>query len=147
MQRRTLIAAAAQGAVALAATAGAASAGGPPAKGAPVGQYVDLSPVAIPALEGRKLRNYIFVAVRLKLTARADAQKLRERSPYFRDAMVRAAHRTAFNLASDFDRLDEARFKAMMLAEAIRIAGPGMIAGVAFNSPPQAQRRTRRQGI
>ncbi len=146
MQRRTLIAAAAQGAVALAVTAGAASASGPPAKGAPVGQYVDLSPVAIPCLEGRKLRNYIFVAVRLKLTARADAQKLRERTPYFRDAMVRAAHRTAYNLPTDFDRLDEARFKAMMLTEATRLAGPGMIAGIAFTSPPQAQHRTRRPG-
>jgi len=111
-----------------------------------VGQYVDLSPVAIPCLDGRRLKNYIFVAVRLKLTARADAQHLREKSPYFRDAMVRAAHRIGYNPPTDFDRLDEPRFKLMVQSEAAKIAGPGIIAGVVFTSPPQAQHRTRRPG-
>jgi hypothetical protein len=143
MRRRDLLAASAV----LAASAGSASASGPPAKAAPVGQYVDLSPVAIPSMAaGRRLKNYIFVAVRLKLTAHADAQALREKSPYFRDVMVRAAHRTAYNLATDYDRLDESRFRAMVLQEAARVAGPGKIAGVQFTSPPQAQHRTRRPG-
>ncbi|MBX7247814.1 MAG: hypothetical protein K1X35_02060 [Caulobacteraceae bacterium] len=142
MRRRDILAASAV----LAASASAAHASGAPAKGAPVGQYVDLSPVAVPSMEGRRLKNYIFCAVRLKLTPRADSQALRDKEPYFRDAIVRAAHRTAFNLPTDYDRLDEARFKAVMLQEAARIAGPGLIAGVQFTSPPQAQRRTRRPG-
>jgi hypothetical protein len=140
MRRRDILSAAP---VLVLASAGAASANEPP-RAAAVGQYVDLSPVAIPSLDGRRLRNYIFVAVRLNLTPHADAQKLREKSPYFRDAMVRAAHRVGYNLATDFDRLDEARFKQMVIAEATKITGPGMIAGVAFTSPPQPQRRTRR---
>ena len=146
MRRRDILSAAPIMAIpVLAASAGPASAE-PPAKGAPVGQYVDLSPVAIPCLDGRRLKNYIFVAVRLKLTPRADAQHLREKSPYFRDAMVRAAHRIGYNLPTDFDRLDEPRFKLMVQTEAGKITGPGIIAGVVFTSPPQAQHRTRRPG-
>lgn len=144
MRRREILSAALMTA-ASAAAASSAGAGAPPKKSETVGQYVDLSPLAIPSMEGRRLRNYIFVAVRVKLTARADPQKLRVKEPWFRDAIVRAAHRTAFNLPTDFDKLDEARFKAMATAEATKVAGPGLVAGVQFNGPPQPQRRTTRR--
>jgi hypothetical protein len=138
MRRRDLIAATAV----LAASASAASANeGRPA--AAVGQYVDLSPVAVPALDGRRLKNYIFVAVRLNLTARADPQKLRDREPYFRDAMVRAVHRAAYNPPGEFSKVDVARFRTMMMTEATRVAGPGMIGQVVITSQ-QPQHRTAR---
>lgn len=144
MRRREILSAALMTAASTVA-AGSAGASAPAKKSETVGQYVDLSPLAIPSMEGRRLRNYIFVAVRVKLTARADPQKLRDKEPYFRDAIVRAAHRTAFNLPTDFDRLDEARFKTMATAEATRVAGAGLVAGVQFNGPPQPQRRTTRR--
>ena len=41
-----------------------------------------------------QLVNYIFVNVRVNLTSRADVTKLREaKEPFFRDALVRDAHR------------------------------------------------------
>jgi hypothetical protein len=144
MRRRDLVSAALMSA-ASAAAAGTAGASAPPKKSETVGQYVDLSPLAIPSMEGKRLRNYIFAAIRVKLTPRADAQKLRDKEPWFRDAIVRAAHRAAYNLPTDFDRLDEPRFKAMATAEAGKVAGLGLVAGVQFTTPPQPQRRTTRR--
>ena len=144
MRRREILSAALMTAASAVAATSAGASAPPSKKNETVGQYVDLSPLAIPSMEGRRLRNYIFVAVRVKLTPRADPQKLRDKEPWFRDAIVRAAHRAAFNMPGDFDRLDEARFKAMATAEAGRIAGAGLVAGVQFTTPPQPQRRTRR---
>lgn len=144
MRRRDLVSAALMSA-ASAVAATAATAGAPPKKSETVGQYVDLSPLAIPSMEGRRLKNYIFAAIRVKLTSRADPQKLRDKEPFFRDAIVRAAHRAAYNLPTDFDRLDEPRFKAMAVAEATKVAGAGMVAGIQFTGPPQPRKRTTRR--
>ena len=69
------------------------------------GQYVELQPVGLPIVSGGRLVNYVFVYVRINLTSSANASRLREKEPFFRDAMVRAAHRTPFTLASDLGKL------------------------------------------
>jgi hypothetical protein len=66
------------------------------------GQYVDLSPVALPIVLNGRLINYVFVQVRINLTPSADAPKIREKEPWFRDALVRAGHRTPFTKATDY---------------------------------------------
>ena len=43
------------------------------------GQYVDLSPVALPIVVDGRLINYVFVYVRINLTASADLSRLRDR--------------------------------------------------------------------
>ncbi|ODT62048.1 MAG: hypothetical protein ABS77_08000 [Phenylobacterium sp. SCN 69-14] len=58
-------------------------------KDGPAGQYVDVSPVAIPILADGRLVNYVFVTFRVQLTAMADASKWRAKEPYFRDALAR----------------------------------------------------------
>src|SRR5436190_17401490 len=87
------------------------------------GQNVTLSPVALPIVVDGRLVNYVFVTLRLDLAPLANTSKLREKEPYFRDAIVRAAHRTPFTLPSDLTRIDEVRLKAAMLREATAIAG------------------------
>lgn len=126
MHRRSLIAAA----LPLALLAGAAHAG-PPAQ---VGQYVDLQPVGLPIVVRGQLVNYVFVYVRLNLAADADALRLRDKEPYFRDALVRAAHRTPFTLASDYNRIDQARLVQVMMREAAAIAGAGAVRSVVVTS-------------
>jgi hypothetical protein len=96
----------------------------------PAVHYVALSPVAMPVIVDGRVRNYIFVYIRLDLTPSADAQVWQDREPYFRDALVRAGHRTPFVLAHDWTHLDEAALKRAMMAEAGRIAGPGVVVGV-----------------
>ena len=107
-----------------------------------VGQYVDLQPVALPIVVRGDLLNYVFVYVRVNLTAGADVQKLRDKEPYFRDALVRDAHRTPFTLATDYEKIDEKRLSAVMLRDAQAIAGPGAIKSISIISQT-TQRRVR----
>lgn len=91
---------------------------------------VDLSPVGLPIVWDGKLINYVFVTLHLVVAPKADAAKLREKEPYFRDALVRSAHRTPFVRPWDFTHVDRPALTATMLREAGRIAGPGAIASI-----------------
>jgi hypothetical protein len=104
-----------------------------------VGQYVELQPIGLPIIADRRLVNYVFVYVRINLTDGANAAKLREKEPYFRDALVRAGHRTPFTLPSDLSKIDTARIVASLSRDAAVIAGPGQIRSVVVTS--QAPRR------
>ncbi|MFN3585003.1 hypothetical protein [Phenylobacterium sp.] len=108
-------------------------------EGKEVGQYVDLAPVALPIVAEGRLVNYVFVYVRINLTGKADVPRLREKEPHFRDALVRAGHRTPFTLASDYSKIDTAKLSATLQREATAIAGPGLIRSVVVTS--QSPRR------
>ena len=134
MQRRLLIALAPL--LILGSTAHASE--GPRAPKKDVGQYVDLQPLAMPIVVKGQLVNYVFVYVRLNLTTGADVTRMRPKEPYFRDALVRAAHRTPFVLATDYQKVDEAKLIAAMMREALVIAGPGQIkSAVVTSQAPQ----------
>ncbi len=105
------------------------------------GQYINVSPVAAPIVLKGQLINYIFVTLRLNLAPNVDALKMREREPYFRDALVRAAHRKPFVKPGDYTHVDEPALKAAMMNEAARIAGPHMITSIDIVSA-QPQRIT-----
>lgn len=105
-----------------------------------VGQYVDLSPVALPVVVSGQLVNYVFVTIRIQLTSQANAGRWRAKEPYFRDALVRAGHRTPFSRADNYTVLDADKLKAAMLREARAIAGPKDIASITIVS--QAPKRT-----
>lgn len=138
MDRRALIAAAV--ALAAAAAPNATWASEPKKEGkGDVGQYVDLQPVGLPIVFKGALVNYVFVYVRINLTSAANAARLREKEPVFRDALVRAGHRTPFTLPSDLDRIDAPRLTAALTSEAARIVGPGQIRSIVVTS--QAPRR------
>lgn len=99
-----------------------------------VGQYVDLQPVAMPIVVDSQLVNYVFVYVRVNLKSGADVTKLRDKEPFFRDALVRDAHRTPFVVPGDWDKIDEAKLVAAMTRDAMAITGPGVVASVAVTS-------------
>ena len=73
-----------------------------------VGQYVELQPVGLPIVTNGRLVNYVFVYVRINLTSSANVARLREKEPFFRDALVRAGHRTPFTDPKDLGRVNEA---------------------------------------
>ena len=98
---------------------------------ADAGQYVDLLPVGLPIVAQGKVVNYVFVHVRINLSSGANGAKLRDKEPFFRDALVRAGHRTPFTLASDYGRIDEVRLSASLKREAEAIAGAGQVRSVA----------------
>ena len=104
-----------------------------------VGQYVDLSPVGLPIVANGRLLNYVFVYVRINLTSGANVSKLREKEPFFRDALVRAGHRTPFVLPSDYNKINVPALTATLHREAAAITGPGQVRSVVVTS--QAPRR------
>ena len=129
--------------VILLAIAGPVRASEKAAPATPSGQYVDLAPVALPIVVEGQLINYVFVSTRLQLTASADAAKLRAKEPFFRDALVRAAHTTPFTNPNDYTVVDVARLQAVLLREATVIAGgKGVKAAVVMSQTPK-----RRQGL
>ena len=104
-----------------------------------VGQYVDLQPVGLPIVSKGQLVNYVFVNVRINLTTAANAAKLREKEPFFRDALVRAGHKTPFTDPANLSQVDAARLTAAVARDAGAIAGPGQVRSVVIVS--QAPRR------
>lgn len=89
-----------------------------------------MSPVALPVVAEGRVVNYVFVTLRLGLSRNADSTKLRAMEPYFRDALVRAGHRTPFVRPDTYTALDDARLKQSLLRAAAAIVGPGQVVSV-----------------
>ncbi len=102
---------------------------------------VKLASVGIPVFEGHQVINYLFLSIKINLTPKGDQTKLRDMEPYFRDVLVRAAHKTSFGQAGHDDRLDEARFKSVMMIEFTKVAGPGKIESVEIISQSPKNRK------
>jgi hypothetical protein len=70
-----------------------------------------------------KLKNYIFVNARMVVGPGKDLWKIREQSHFIRDAVLRAAHKTSFNLQGNFAKLDEKLATTECLKAANTIVG------------------------
>lgn len=134
MRRRQILAA-----LPFALVAGSAQAAGAEGKKAE-DRFVDLAPVALPIAVNGKLINYVFCSLRMNFSASADAALMRSKEPWFRDAIVRAGHRTPFTVATDYTLIDEARLKAVLLREAGAIVGARNIASVVLTRQEPKQR-------
>ncbi len=99
-----------------------------------VGQYVDLQPMALPLQLDGRLANYVFVNLRLNLTASANTAQWRAKEPFFRDAVVRAAYRTALQPAPNNQKFADAPLTAAVLREAVAITGPGVVKSVTISA-------------
>jgi len=134
MRRRDVIAA---GTAVVLGSASAARANDEPA-GAPV---LNLAAVGLPVIAEGRVRNYVFVTLRLHLRASATPEQLRHKEAFFRDALVKAGHRTPFTVASDWTRLDANAIAASVQRSASGIAGAGVVQRVEIVSQA-ARRRT-----
>ncbi|MGZ3305903.1 MAG: hypothetical protein ACXU8U_08585, partial [Asticcacaulis sp.] len=84
---------------------------------------VQLANIGIPVFTGRTVTNYLFVSIKIHLTARAPEAKFRDMEPYFRDAAVRAASKTSFADPQHSDKLDLPRFTAAMTSAFGQVTG------------------------
>jgi hypothetical protein len=128
MNRRQMIAAtsAAGLAASAAATANASSSGesgGDPAAAV----TANVTGVSLPVIADGRLRNYVFVGLRLHLKPGKAPEDIRAKEAFFRDALVRTAHRVPFTLADDWNRLHEGAINAAMLAISGVVMGPGFV--------------------
>jgi len=133
MRRRELIAASIAAPALAAATTTRAS--DRPAPGASLA----IAGVGLPIIAGGRLRNYVFVSLRLRLGGSATPESMRPKEAYLRDALVRAAHRTPFVIEDDWTRVDVAALSASLMRSAASIAGRGAVTRVEVVS--QAPRR------
>lgn len=124
MHRRTLIAAGTT--VALAPEVALAS--DPKPGAAPAA--VEIENLGLPVIADGRLRNYVFVKVRLVLAAGKPQDAVRAKAPHLRDALVRAAHATPFTRPNDWNSLDARALSAAMMRAAATIVGRGTIARV-----------------
>lgn len=122
-----------------AATAASASAGEPSAP-KPV-LPLEIAGIGLPVISEGRIRNYVFVTLRLTLGEGHTPDTMRAKVPYFRDALVRAAYRTPFLVANDWTRIDDAAVNTLLMAAAPALAEAGAVTRVevAFQSP---RRRT-----
>lgn len=137
MKRRDLIAAAAVSAV-----AAPAMAGGPGGGGSSEPPMISLLSVGLPVIAEGRVRNYVFLNIRLHVAPNHDLAPLRLKEPYFRDALVKAAHRTPFTVAGDYSQLDTAAIGRVLTAAATSLVGRGIITRVEVVSQ-LPRRRTR----
>ena len=70
----------------------------------------------------------MFVTVRLTLGSGATPELMRAKEPFFRDALVKAAHRTPFVVADDWTVVNATAVCATVMRLAPGIAGAGKIA-------------------
>ena len=89
-----------------------------------------MSPLALPIVVDGKLVNYVFVTMRLGLSSKADPEATRAKEPYFRDALVRAAHRTPFVRPDNYAAIDEPKMTAALMRETAAIVGPGVVTSI-----------------
>lgn len=101
---------------------------------------VDVSAIGAPIVWKGKVVNYVFLSAKLKLAPGQSLEALRTKEPYFRDALVRAAHRTPFVDPADLTRVDERALTAALMREAARIAGPRAFASATVVSQQPRQR-------
>ena len=139
MNRRSLIAAGTAALAGAAATSASASSSSdaPAAPAAPAA--LSIAGLGLPVIEGGRLRNYVFVALRLQLGRGKTVEQMRPKEAFFRDALVKAAHRTPFTVAGDWTRLNEQALSAAVVSAANAISGRGSITGVEIVS--QSPRR------
>ena len=103
------------------------------------GASLAIAGVGLPIIAGGRIRNYVFVSLRLHLGGSATPESMRPKEAYLRDALVRAGHRTPFVVADDWTRIDAAALSASLMRAAVRIAGRGAVTRVEVVS--QAPRR------
>lgn len=101
---------------------------------------VSLAALGLPVIADGRIRNYVFVNLRLHLAPDADPARVRAKEPYFRDALVRAGHRTPFTVAGNWSRLDGEAIVRSVMGAATRLVGPRVVRRVEIVSQTPRRR-------
>ncbi|MES2861888.1 MAG: hypothetical protein V4701_10465 [Pseudomonadota bacterium] len=107
---------------------------------------LNIAGVGLPIISGGRIRNYVFVTIRLYLGGGQTPETMRAKDPYFRDALVRAAHRTPFVVADDWTRVNETAISAMLMSAAPAISGAGSVVRADVVTQTPRRRTGVRQG-
>ena len=141
MQRRALIKA---GAILTAsAVAGAVQAS---EKAAPAAAVLNLPGMGLPVITDGRVRNYVFIVLKLHLGPAHTVEAVRAKEAHLRDALIRAGHRTPFVLPDTWVALDTTALSASLIRSASTLVGRGAVTRVEVVSQ-SPRRRTGMQGV
>ena len=90
----------------------------------------DLTVVGLPVITEDRVRNYIYVRLRLHVSVGTEPMSLREKDPHIRDSLVRMAHRRPFTVSGNLNRLNAGAMAGHVMATAIRVCGRGVVSRV-----------------
>jgi hypothetical protein len=95
-------------------------------------RYIEADNVITPVLRNGRLANYLFVSVRVDLPDQGDIWRLRSRSHFLRDALLRATHRASLVDAADDRKLNQAAALAAFRAAAVEVLGANGVKSVSI---------------
>lgn len=110
----------------------------------PRGASLNMPGVGLPVITEGRLRNYVFVALRLHLGGSATPESMRPREAFLRDALIRAGHRTPFIVPGDWNRIDAAALSASLMRSAAALVGRGAVTRVEIVNQTPRRRVTAR---
>lgn len=142
MQRRALI----QAGALLTASAVAGGVRASEKAAPPVAPFVNLPGMGLPIITDGRVRNYVFIVLKLHLGPGHTVEAVRAKEAYLRDALVRAGHRTPFVLSDTWVALDTAALSASLIRSASTLIGRGAVTRVEVVSQTP-RRRTGMQGV
>ena len=103
----------------------ASGGGGDKAEGDSAAASVNIAGVGLPVTSNGRIRNYVFVTVKVHLGAGTTIEAMRAKDPFIRDALVRTAHRVSLAMPNDFTRMNENAINAAVMAIANVVVGHG----------------------
>jgi hypothetical protein len=118
--------------VALAAPTALAAGGKADSKKSDVERFIVADNVITPVVRDGRLQNYLFVTVRVDLPDKADVWRLRTRSAFLRDALLRAGHRAQLGDPQNDRALNEAAALAAFRAAAVVSLGADGVKSVSI---------------
>lgn len=143
MLRRDVITLATTAAALAAASPVLASGGGGKPEGGTAAASVNIAGVGLPVTSNGRIRNYVFVTVKVHLGAGTTIEAMHAKDPFIRDALVRTAHRVSLAMPNDFTRMNENAINAAVMAIANVVVGHGGVTA----SEVLLQTPRRRTGI
>jgi hypothetical protein len=93
---------------------------------------MDAPYLAVPVVREGQLVNYLFVSIRVEISAGVDLWRTREQAHFLRDALVRASHSADLSDPNDPNGLNEARAIEVYRAAAVEALGERAVAGVSI---------------
>ena len=100
---------------------------GDPKKGKP-GTNVDMPYLMAPLTDADgKLSGYAYLSTRLTATSEGVGTQVRDKLPFIQDAMVRDVNNTGVTTADDLEKVDVPAVEKRLLADAVKVMGPGKV--------------------
>lgn len=99
----------------------------PEAEAPPEAAWVTMTGVGLPIIDNGRVRNHVFVEIKLHLKPGYAPEQARTKDTAMRDALIREGHRRSFGEAQNWNRLDERALSAAVMQIANAQLGRGNV--------------------